>query len=269
MTYRDIIVDATPRDGLVQTLERARDLAAGFDARLKAVCFAWPRTSVLRTALASNPLSVLEETRRMDAALAGAHDAFLQVFGSGSKTADWLSGMGEPGPPLRDHLLTADLLVTSSAPPMACALPNAGELALHGGGPVLRLGAAAASGDLSNAVIGWKDAPQARRALHDALPLLRRAQTVTVVGVGDEVEQGQLEDVAAHLKRHDAPAAVRHIPATAGSTGAADLLAEAHRLGADLIVTGAFGRGPLAQRMWGGMTSGLQDDAELSWLMSH
>ncbi|WP_207826208.1 MULTISPECIES: hypothetical protein [Brevundimonas] len=39
--------------------------------------------------------------------------------------------------------------------------------------------------------------------------------------------------------------------------------------GADLIVTGAFGRGPLAQRLWGGMTSGLQDDAHLSWLLSH
>ena len=34
------------------------------------------------------------------------------------------------------------------------------------------------------------------RALHDALPLLQRAQVVTVIGVGDEVEQGQLEAVA-------------------------------------------------------------------------
>ncbi|MCG2662182.1 universal stress protein [Brevundimonas sp.] len=269
MTFRDIIVDATPRDDLVQFLEYARDLAAGFDARLKAGCFAWPRTSALRTALASNPLSVLEDTRNMDAALAAAQDAFLQVFGSGSKTAEWISGVAEPASLLRHHLLTADMLVTSSAPPVDCVLPNAGELAIHGGGPVLRFGQAAKSRGFSNAVIGWKDAPQARRALHDALPLLQRAQVVTVVGAGDEVDPSSLGDVAAHLKRHDVTAAVNHIPATAGSTGAADLLAEARRLGADLIVTGAFGRGPLAQRVWGGMTSGLQNDAELSWLMSH
>ncbi|CAM3064847.1 universal stress protein [Brevundimonas diminuta] len=269
MIYRDIIVDATPRDDLVQALEYARDLAAGFDARVKAACFAWPRTSVLRTALASNPLSVLEDTRRMDAALAAAHGAFLQVFGSGSKSAEWVSGVAEPSRPLRDHLLTADLLVTSSASPVDCLLPNAGELAIHGGGPVLRFGQGAKGPGFSNAVIGWKDAPQARRALHDALPLLRRAQVVTVIGVGDEVDLGALEDVAAHLKRHDVTAAVNHIPASAGSTGAADLLAEARRLGADLIVTGAFGRGPLAQHVWGGMTSGLQTDVELSWLMSH
>jgi nucleotide-binding universal stress UspA family protein len=269
MIYRDIIVDATPRDDLVQTLEYARDLAAGFDARVKAACFAWPRTSALRTALASNPLSVLEDTRRMEAALAAAHGAFLQVFGSDAKTAEWISGVAEPARSLCDHLLTADLLVTSSAPPVACLLPNAGELAIHGGGPVLRFGQAAKGRGFSNAVIGWKDAPQARRALHDALPLLQRAQVVTVIGVGDEVEQGQLEAVAAHLKRHDVTAAVNPIPASAGSTGAEDLLGEARRLGADLIVTGAFGRGPLAQRVWGGMTSGLQTDVELSWLMSH
>ena len=44
------------------------------------------------------------------------------------------------------------------------------------------------------------------------------AVTVTVIGVGDEVEQGQLEAVAAHLKRHDVTAAVNPIPASAGST---------------------------------------------------
>ncbi|HEY1072049.1 universal stress protein [Brevundimonas sp.] len=269
MTYRDIIVDATPRSDLVQTLEHARDLAARFDARLTAVCFAWPRTSALRTAVTSSPLSVLEDTRRMDAALASAHDAFLRVFGAGSKAAAWLSGMAEPAPLLGHHLLTADLLVTSSPPPTDCLLAAPGELAIHGGGPVLRLGQADASGGFSNAVIGWKDAPQARRALHDALPLLKRAQTVTVVGVGDEVDPDRLGNVAAHLKRHAVTAAVRHVPATSGATGAQDLLAEARRLHADLIVTGAFGRGTLAQRLWGGMTSGLQNDPDLSWLMSH
>lgn len=90
-----------------------------------------------------------------------------------------------------------------------------------------------------------------------------------MVGVGDEVEQGRLADVARHLERHAVTAAVSHIPTTAGTAVAADLLAEARRLGADLIVTGAFGRGPLAQRLWGGMTSGLQNDADLSWLLSH
>ncbi len=230
MTYRDIIVDATPRDDLVKTLEQARDLAAKFDARLTALCFAWPRRSALRTAVASSPLSVLEDTRRMDAALAGAHEAFLQVFGSGSNAPAWLSGMAEPAPLLRHHLLAADLLVTSSPPPIDCALPHAGELAIHGGGPVLRLGRKDADLSLANAVIGWKDAPQARRALHDALPLLRRARAVTVVGVGDEVEQDRLADVARHLERHAVAAAVSHVPATAGTAVAADLLAEARRL---------------------------------------
>ena len=118
MTFRDIIVDATPRDDLVQFLEYARDLAAGFDARLKAVCFAWPRTSALRTALASNPLSVLEDTRNMDAALAAAQDAFLQVFGSGSKTAEWISGGGAPALPLR----CASFMRHPQERPVACTV---------------------------------------------------------------------------------------------------------------------------------------------------
>ena len=113
MIYRDIIVDATPRDDLVQTLEQARDLAAKFDARLTALCFAWPRTSALRTAVASSPLSVREDTRRMDAALAGAHEAFVQVFGSGSKAPAWLSGMAEPAPLLRHLPQQSSMIATN------------------------------------------------------------------------------------------------------------------------------------------------------------
>ena len=54
-------------------------------------------------------------------------------------------------------------------------------------------------------VFAWKDSREARRALTDALPLLQRAEDVMVTvvhGPDETVEEQQLADVVANLKRH-------------------------------------------------------------------
>lgn len=169
---------------------------------------------------------------------------------------------------MRDHLLAADLLITNSSEAGACVLPDPADLAIRTGTPVLRLGRQAGQTRLANVLVAWKDCAQARRAVHDALPLLERAGNVTVVGVGDEVSADRLEAVAGHLRRHKVKAGHRHVSRSPDDV-CADLLAQAAREGANLIVSGAYSHGPLTERLLGGVTRDILESTDMSWFLAH
>ena len=266
MSFCDIVVDACPRSDLYRTLHRARDMAGEFDADVSVVSYAWPPLSMTE-ALAPIPFTVQEQTRAMEDALAAARGAFDKVFGAKPERVEWCSGIGEPTEPMCDHLLVADLLITSSAKADACVLPDPADITRRSGAPVLRLGRQS-SGRFPNVLVAWKECSQARRALHDALPLLERAESVAVVGVGDEVSADRLEEMAGHLRRHQVKARHWHI-ARCQEDVCADLLAQADRAGANLIVAGVYSRGPLTERVLGGVTSEILKSTDMSWFLAH
>lgn len=267
MSFRDIVVDACPRSDLYRTLEQARDMAGEFGANLAVVSFAWPPLPMTE-ALDPNAFSVHEQTRAMEDALAGARSAFDRVFGANPKGVEWCSGIREPSEAMRDHLLAADLLITSSAEADACVRPDPADLALRSGTPVLRLGRRTADTRFPNVLVAWKDCSQARRALHDALPLLERAESVAVVGVGDEVSADRLDAVAEHLRRHEVNARHWHLPRSQEDV-CADLLRQAAREGANLVVAGVYSHGPLAERVLGGVTRDMLKSTDMSWFLAH
>jgi nucleotide-binding universal stress UspA family protein len=266
LDYRDIVVDACPRDHLPRTLAYARDLARTIGARVSAVSYAWPRRAI-KDVLVRSTVPDQEQVALMKRALAASRGAFDQVFAGGSAEADWHSSIGDPNVEMQAHLLAADLLITDSTGEGACVLANPARIALECGIPVLRLGRLPPAG-LSSVVVGWKDTAQARRAVHDALPILVRADSVLVVGVGDEVAMQRLDAVVAHLRRHAIKARPWHVPDTAGDA-ASSLIEQARRESAELIVTGAFSRGPWAQRVLGGVTASMLGSAEIAWLTAH
>ncbi|ABF54280.1 universal stress protein [Sphingopyxis alaskensis] len=267
MTYRDIVVDACPRSDIYQTLDQSRAMAREFGANLSVVSYAWPHLSMTQ-ALAPNALSVQEQTRAMEDALSAARSAFEEVFAASPEEVEWCSGINEPTGAMRDHLLTADLLITSSSEADACVLSDPADLARRSGTPVLRLGRQAANGGFPNVLIAWKDCSQARRALHDALPLLERAKSVAVVGVGDEVSAERLEAVARHLRHHQVKADHRHLPRSREDV-CAELLDYAEREGANLIVAGVYSHGPTVERILGGVTREILKSREMSWFLAH
>ena len=267
MSICDIVVDACPRSDVYRTLEQARDMAGEFGAKLSVVSYAWPPLSKT-LALTSYALSAQVQTRAMEGALAAARGAFDTVFGPNPKAVEWCSGIGDPAEAMREHLLTADLLITSSADADDCVLPDPAELAVCSGTPVLRLGRQTASTRFPSVLVAWKDCSQARRALHDALPLLERAEDVVVVGVGDEVSTSRLEAVAEHLCSHKVNARHWHISRSQENV-CADLLYQAAREGANLIVAGAYSHGPLTERVLGGVTKGILASTDMAWFMAH
>lgn len=263
-TIRDIIVDACPRSELAGTLEAAREMAKAHGAKLLVASYAWPRSS-LAEALLPNAQG---QRVSMEAALQTSRRAFDTVFAGPPVDVEWCSGISDPASSLHTHALTADLLITDWSEEDKCVLPSAPQVAVETGIPVLRLGRRPTGGHFANVLVAWKDTSQARRAVHDALPLLAKADNVTIVGVGDEVFADRLEAVAAHLRRHDIKVQHRHIPAEGGNI-ASSLLAQAKRDGAELIVSGLYSRGFLTERVFGGVSTDLLKDASVSWFMAH
>lgn len=266
MIFRDIVVDACPKSDIRRTLESAYKVAKAFNAKLYVAAYAWPIARVT-DALAGNTFTVQKKKQEMQDALDSTRDVFDQVFAGKAIDVEWCSGIGDPAMALSEHLLTADLLITSAAEGHGCVSPDPAALAAWSGTPIFRLGTAA-TGRFSKVLVAWKDCPQARRALHDALPILKRADTVTVVGVGDEISAVRLEAVSEHLRRHNVTSSHLHLPHSEQDVGA-DLIAHAQRDNADLIVAGVYSRSPLAERVLGGVTRELLKTADPSWFMAH
>ncbi|MGY2933386.1 hypothetical protein ACVWZ6_002988 [Bradyrhizobium sp. GM6.1] len=98
--------------------------------------------------------------------------------------------------------------------------------------------------DLRSVLIVWKDTPEARRAVVDALPRLRNAKDITIVELPEDAgdgsaAMGRVTDVAAWLARHGLAAIARIPEAARNQTAAAQLEKIAYNIGAGLIVAGA------------------------------
>jgi nucleotide-binding universal stress UspA family protein len=90
-------------------------------------------------------------------------------------------------------------------------------------------------------VVAWKNGREAARALHDALPILKRAEQVTLLSVvsGDESSPSQWGSIQEHLQSHDIHARTEVQPVTS-ATLADILLNHVSEGGYDLLVMGAY-----------------------------
>ena len=105
----------------------------------------------------------------------------------------------------------ADIIVVGEDGRDALADPfmqaNPSDLIMQLGRPLLVVPESGNWLDLRSILIAWKDTPEARRAIVDALPMLRKAKDVTVVEIiEDDVSRpaalSRVKDIVAWLSRH-------------------------------------------------------------------
>ncbi len=117
--------------------------------------------------------------------------------------------------------------------------------------------------------VAWKPSEAADRAIDAAMPLLLGAERVTVLA---ETEGGNREAEPVNqlqkLKQASIPVTVNRFQANGRKIGEA-LIAEAHVVGADLLVMGAYTRSRLAEFILGGATRKVLAAADLPVLMHH
>ncbi len=190
---------------------------------------------------------------------------------------DWRSVLGLES--LSDYIAqqarAADLLVISSSQGMS-SLPSSrrvaiGELVMSMGRPVLIVPPGESRLDLVSVVVAWKDTREARRAVADAVPMLRKAGRVTVVEIVTEADllaaRRRLVDVSGWLSRHGIAAEVLAVSSNGSDARRLDAIADDH--GAGLLVAGAYGHSRLKEWAFGGVTRELLLDSKRCTLVSH
>lgn len=120
----------------------------------------------------------------------------------------------------------------------------------------------------AHVLVAWDESLQASRAISNAVPLLRRADKVTlaVFNAGDQPRLAGA-DIALYLARHGVNVEVRR-EETELSVGSA-LLSLAADLGADMLVMGGYGHTRFREVLLGGVTQTVLASMTIPVVMSH
>ncbi len=169
-----------------------------------------------------------------------------------------------------------DIIVVGVAARGALADPfvqvNPSDLVMQAGRPVLVVSDTFNWLDLRSVLVAWKDTAEARRAVSDALPVLRQSTEVTVV----EIVEGEADraaalsrvgDVVAWLSRHGVRAS-EQVPEQRGDA-ATQLEQIASDVGAGVVIAGAYGHSRLSEWILGGVTRRLINPSNRCSLLSH
>jgi nucleotide-binding universal stress UspA family protein len=168
-----------------------------------------------------------------------------------------LTVVGQPNSyePKDNDAITVTTVMTSGRPVLA--IPFAGDFPTLG----------------ERVLVAWNASREAARAVNDALPLIAAAKQVTVLAINPQRGIGghgdvPAADIALHLARHGVKAEAAHTVAKDINDGEA-LLSYAADIGADLIVSGAYGHSRARELVFGGVTRTLIAEMTAPVLLSH
>jgi nucleotide-binding universal stress UspA family protein len=276
MSYSAVMVHVDLYQSNDARLQIAGSLAARFDAALIGIAAAEavPVDYVEGVLLDERAIA---DRKALDGRMADAEWRFRSVAERHANKVDWRCASARPTEFVAQQARAADLLVAGAVQPDAASDPSRsldpGALVLQAGRPVFIIPPDVTWLRMKHMLVAWKDSREARRAILDALPLLRCAQDVDVVAIpeGDDVTPAdlrkQVDDVVAWLGRHDV-VGFGMVPEPNGS--AADQLAFlASETGADIVIAGAYGHARMAQQIFGGVTQSILTRANHCTLFAH
>ena len=190
-------------------------------------------------------------------------------------TVEWRSAEDFPTRFIVQQARAADIIIVGEDGRDALSDPfmqaNPSDLVMQTGRPLLVVPETSNWLDLRNVLIAWKDTQEARRAVADALPMLRKAKDVIVAEIvedesGRSAALSEVKDVVAWLSRHGVVASGQ-VPDECGHA-AAQLGRIASQVGAGLVVAGAYGHSRLREWVLGGVTKELINPSKRSSLLS-
>lgn len=282
MAIKDILlhIDASPRSDT--RLAIACELAAQHAAHLTALYAIEPTTGPL---LYGDPAGyadvawITEMMKRLEATAREEAEKRRQSFDQRMRHHDfeseWRLVEDVAADAVAHHARYADLTIVGQASPEAfTSIDIAATVMLSSGRPVLVVPYAGAFATVGRKVlVGWKASREAARAVNDAIPLLRTAETVKILSVNPSHgidDDGDLPaaDVALHLARHGIKAEAAHTVAKDVPEGDI-LLNEASDMEADLIVVGGYGHSRARELFFGGVTRSLLKAMTVPVLFSH
>jgi nucleotide-binding universal stress UspA family protein len=260
-----------PTRGVLTASARLADM---FDARTVGVAAG---ESTISPYFAEGPVAdkfIAATEAELRAQLKSVEAAFREANTSRCDRIEWRSAERLPDGFIVASARAADLIVVARAQPQGNLMhgPDVGNLMMQAGRPVLVVPADAAEFSADCVLVAWKDTREARRAVSDALPILRRAKEVHLLVIHEpETDEAAVaagaDDVVDFLARHG----VKAFAITRADYGSVGRSIEecAGEIGADLIVAGAFGHSRFMEWLLGGVTRHLLHSSKTSVLFSH
>lgn len=279
MTYTALLVPVETDPNADDRLAFAVDLANQFEAKLFGVgAEDWrsPIAGDFDIAYMEGDL-IQDKIDDVKIDLKRAEAKFGRVAATVRGGAVWRSAIHMPLPAIAALSRAADLIVTSrvmhrgASEYFSTVAP--GALVLQAGRPVIVAPTDSRALQLRNVMVAWSDSRESRRAVADALPLLKRAETVMVAEVCNREDaaaaKNRLDDVAESLLRHGVRANTTVRVEEKGGDVPDQLLEVANQLKADLIVAGGYGQSRFQEWVFGGVTRALLSQSSRAILLSH
>jgi len=274
MSYATLLVHVGLESETSGHVAVAADLARRFDAHLIGAAGWAPMSMFLAEAAKLGRAPQDRHLEDMKTLLAQAGGHFCAAVGKAGVVAQWRSALDYPTEVMAREARAADLVIVDSAregrDPFRALDP--GALILKAGRPVLVVPPSISALSPRRIAIAWKDTREARRAVSDALPFLRQAESVMVVAVceerGGEEAAREVKDVADYLTRHRVATIAERVRPADVTVGAA-LLRLIREENIDLVVAGAYGHSRLGEWAFGGTTRDLLGQDLACTLFSH
>jgi nucleotide-binding universal stress UspA family protein len=274
MTLKAILALADGGAGTEATLRTALLVAKSFSAHLDVLHVrADPETMVpivgegMSGAMVEQVMDAM--VKSVDVRARTARDVYQRVCAAADGGVVWREATGREPETVAAAARLSDLVVlgrpdSNEEAPMAATIDAA---LFDTGRPVLIAPPQAPASVGSRVVIAWNGNSQSARAVACSLPFLKSAQQVVIIVGGGHDSHVPAAGLVEYLSRHDVRAVVENFTFS-GAIGKA-LLEQAVRLGADLIVMGAYGHSRLREMMLGGATREALAGATAPVLMAH
>jgi len=186
-------------------------------------------------------------------------------------TASFVEESGRQIDVIRHHGRLADLIAVAKPDIDRNIGTNTLKAALFSTGrPVLmcpETGGTVAEELGQNIVIAWDGSLEASRAVISTLPLLAAAKQVNIVTATGKPVSVTADELRDYLAAHDVSASVQIIEAKPNV--ARQLLDTATKVGADMMILGAYSRNQELERLLGGTTQYIVDHATIPVIMTN
>jgi nucleotide-binding universal stress UspA family protein len=278
MAYKTILIRIDDRPQWPVRFEVAAGLAADFGAHLVGLSFVIrpELPGYIRSAEIAEMLA--QRSREAEDRVKASREMFLDRISKLGISGECRVVEGEVEDLAAVHGRYADLLTVGqadvSAPDASTAMEDVKSVIFAAGRPLLFVPYAGKVKTLGKHVfVAWNASREATRAVTDALPLLQRADRVTVMVVRPRADlhaHGEIPgaDLAAYLARHGVKVEVMAEEGEGIDVG--DLiLSRVADLGCDLIVMGAYSHSRLREWILGGATRTILESMTVPVLMSH
>lgn len=202
---------------------------------------------------------------------------FREATKNRAKHIEWRCAIDFPARYILQQARCADIIVSGGhsdafSDPFALVTPK--DLVMEAGRPLLVVPDSTDWLDLRSMLVAWKDTPEARRAIVDSLPMLRKAKDVTVAeiveaGGSQPLAVSRVRDVITWLSRHGVSASELAAEQNQDRDTTVQLDAMAADVGAGVVVAGAYGHSRFREMILGGMTQHLITQTGRCVLLSH